>query len=219
MSDMIVEAARQRYSTKKFDATKKISIDKLKAMKSLLQLCPSSVNSQPWYFIIAESAQAKDIFAKSAEEQAYNVPKIKDASHVVAFCSRTAFSEQYIERLAVQGEIDGRFADAEQRQGYIDTVKHYADLHREGQRDDLQEWMARQLYLNVGSFLLGVAALGLDAVPIEGFDSDVFDQQFSLTEKGLKSYALVAVGYRASDDFNAALPKSRLPEEEIITVL
>lgn len=31
--------------------------------------------------------------------------------------------------------------------------------------------MAKQVYLNVGNFLLGVAAMGLDAVPIEGFDA------------------------------------------------
>ena len=40
-------------------------------------------------------------------------------------------------------------------------------MHRKDLNDDA-EWMAKQVYLNVGNFLLGVAALGLDAVPIEG---------------------------------------------------
>ena len=48
--------------------------------------------------------------------------------------------------------------------------KFFADMHRKDLHDDA-EWMAKQVYLNVGNFLLGVAALGLDAVPIEGFDA------------------------------------------------
>jgi nitroreductase/dihydropteridine reductase len=40
-------------------------------------------------------------------------------------------------------------------------------MHRKELKDD-DQWMAKQVYLNVGNFLLGVAAMGLDAVPIEG---------------------------------------------------
>ncbi len=47
-------------------------------------------------------------------------------------------------------------------------------MHRKDLHDDA-EWMAKQVYLNVGNFLLGVAALGLDAVPIEGFDAAILD--------------------------------------------
>ncbi|ODQ05171.1 hypothetical protein BHE86_05585 [Shigella sp. FC1655] len=67
------------------------------------------------------------------------------------------------------------------------------------------------------SFLLGVAALGLDAVPMEGMDFAILDHEFLLTEQGLEPIAMVALGYHTEDDFNANLAKSRLPEEEIIT--
>ena len=41
-------------------------------------------------------------------------------------------------------------------------------IYRKELKDD-DQWMAvKQVYLNVGNFLLGVAAMGLDAVPIEG---------------------------------------------------
>ena len=46
-------------------------------------------------------------------------------------------------------------------------VALFADMHRKELKDD-DQWMAKQVYLNVGNFLLGVAAMGLDAVPIEG---------------------------------------------------
>jgi nitroreductase/dihydropteridine reductase len=35
----------------------------------------------------------------------------------------------------------------------------------------------------------------------------------------LTSVVLVSLGYRSESDFNAALPKSRLPREEIFTFI
>ena len=88
----------------------------------------------------------------------------------------------------------------------ICTVKH-----------DDAEWMAKQVYLNVGNFLLGVAALGLDAVPIEGFDAAILDAEFGLKEKGYTSLVVVPVGHHSVEDFNATLPKSRLPQNITLT--
>ncbi len=79
------------------------------------------------------------------------------------------------------------------------------------------EWMAKQVYLNVGNFLLGVAALGLDAVPIEGFDAAILDAEFGLKEKGYTSLVVVPVGHHSVEDFNATLPKSRLPQNITLT--
>ena len=77
--------------------------------------------------------------------------------------------------------------------------------------------MEKQVYLNVGNFLLGVAALGLDAVPIEGFDAAVLDEEFGLKAQGFTSVVVVPVGYHSVEDFNASLPKSRLPLSTIVT--
>ena len=78
--------------------------------------------------------------------------------------------------------------------------------------------MDKQVYLNGGNFLLGVAALGIDATPMEGIDMDVLDAEFGLREKGYRSLFVVPIGYSDPDeDYNAALPKSRLPLAEIVT--
>ena len=52
---------------------------------------------------------------------------------------------------------------------------------------------------------------------MEGVDLDALDAEFGLREKGFRALVVVSLGYRAADDFNAALPKSRLPEAEVIT--
>lgn len=92
----------------------------------------------------------------------------------------------------------------------------FADMHRKELKDD-DQWMAKQVYLNVGNFLLGVAAMGLDAVPIEGVDFAILDEEFDLKAQGYTSLVVVRVGHHSVEDFNATLPKSRLPQSTTIT--
>lgn len=93
----------------------------------------------------------------------------------------------------------------------------FADMHRKELKDD-DQWMAKQVYLNVGNFLLGVAAMGLDAVPIEGVDFAILDEEeFDLKAQGHTSLVVVPVGHHSVEDFNATLPKSRLPQSTTIT--
>lgn len=213
----ITAAARKRHSTKSFIAGKTISAEQEQALKDLLRFAASSVNSQPWHFIFASTDAGKARIAKSTQGMYnFNEKKVLNASHVVVFCSRLDMDDDYAVHITEQEDRDGRFIDEQARAGSLAGRKMFMNLHRV-ERKDTPEWAARQTYLNLGAFLLGVGALGLDAVPIEGFDADILDAEFGLKEKGFQSLALVAVGYHAEDDFNAKLPKSRLPELEILT--
>ncbi|MEO0833180.1 MAG: NAD(P)H nitroreductase, partial [Pseudomonadota bacterium] len=52
----------------------------------------------------------------------------------------------------------------------------------------------------------------------EGIDIKTLDNEFDLRAKGYSSLALVCVGQsNPKEDYNAHLPKSRLPQDEIIT--
>lgn len=52
---------------------------------------------------------------------------------------------------------------------------------------------------------------------MEGFDQKVLDEELGLRTQGLTSSVIVSLGYRSPDDRNARLPKSRLPDELVIT--
>lgn len=213
----IVSIALQRYSTKAFDASKKLTADEAEKIKTLLRYSPSSTNSQPWHFIVASTEEGKARVAKSAAGgYVFNERKMLDASHVVVFCAKTAMDDAWLEKVVDQEDADGRFATPEAKAANHKGRTFFADLHRKDRQDD-HEWMARQVYLNVGNFLLGVGAMGLDAVPIEGFDADVLDAEFGLKEKGFTSLVVVPVGHHSVEDFNKSLPKSRLPEEVVVT--
>ena len=53
----ITEILNNRYSTKEFDPDKKISDKDFQQIKALLQMSPSSINIQPWHFIIADTKE------------------------------------------------------------------------------------------------------------------------------------------------------------------
>lgn len=80
-------------------------------------------------------------------------------------------------------------------------------------------WMERQIYLSLGTLLLGAAALEIDACPMDGFDPAAVNAALDLAERGYTALAIVALGYRSEADFNVNLPKSRLPAETVISHL
>lgn len=208
---------KTRYATKKFDPSKRLTDEQLEQVKALLRWSPSSVNSQPWHFVLASTEAGKRRLAKGAEGvYAANHPKIMDASHCVLFCAKTDMSDAYLQQVTDQEDADGRFPAVEAKEMALKVRGFYADLHRK-EWDDVACWTQNQVYLNIGNLLLGAGMMGLDAVPIEGVDLAVLNQEFDLPSQGLTAVAVVALGFRAEDDFNAQLPKSRFSEAQLFT--
>lgn len=210
-----------RYTTKSFDPSKKISEENLAQVKNLLRMSPSSTNLQPWHFVIAGTDEGKARVAKGTQGFfKFNEAKVLNASHVVLFCSRTSADEEYMKHVLAVEDQDGRYPNEEVKQMMHGGRNIFANIHKYDLKD-LAHWMEKQVYLNIGNFLLGVAALGIDAAPMEGIDMKALDEEFGLREKGFTVVTAVSIGYRAEDDFNTTdkTPKSRLPENEIITMV
>ena len=215
----IKEIVNWRYTTKDFDPAKKVSNEDMEQVKALLRMSPSSTNIQPWHFIIAETKEGKERMAKGTQGGfIFNESKVKNASHVVLFCSRTSADQNYMEHVLEVEDKDGRYPNNEIKQGMHGGRNMFADIHKFDLKD-LPHWLEKQVYLNIGGFLLGVAALGIDAAPMEGIDVKALDEEFGLREKGFTAITAVAIGYRTDKDFNSTdkTPKSRLPESEIFT--
>lgn len=213
----IIEALNNRYSTKEFDPTKKLTDEQLEKVKALLQLSPSSTNIQPWHFVLATTDEGKKRISKSTQGFfSFNEKKVLDASAVVVFAAKTQLTEEYLNNVLDKEDEDGRYAKPELKKDGAAGRKVFVDVHKYDSKD-LQHWNEKQVYLNAGNFLMGLAELGIDAVPMEGFDSKVLDEEFNLREKDFSSVLIVPIGYRSDTDFNAKLPKSRLSLDEIIT--
>lgn len=220
MNHDITHYAKTRHATKAFDPTKKISDEKIRKIKELLRFSPSSTNAQPWHFILVSTDEGKERVAKATDRlYPFNSPAIRNASHVVVFCSRLDIGEDFLQRVLQQEEEDGRFAadPVNFKKNMHAGRTMFVNIHKHDLKD-AQHWMDKQVYLNLGAFLLGVATLGIDATPMEGIEAKVLDEEFGLREQGYTSLVVVPLGYHdAENDYNVALPKSRLPYSEILT--
>lgn len=212
----LMNVLQKRYSTKVFDSSKKFSDETVEKLESLLQLSPSSTNVQPWHFTVATSEEGKKRVAKASQGFfQFNEQKVLDASAVVVFSTKTDITDDYLLYVLDQESKDGRYTDETFKDNNHGGRKIFVDFHKYDFKD-LQHWAEKQVYLNLGNFLLGVATMGIDALPMEGLDMKVLDQEFGLREKGFSSSIVVALGYGHESDFNAKLPKSRLDKKDII---
>lgn len=213
----IEQVVTTRRTCKAFDPARQIDAALIDQLKTVLRFAPSSVNSQPWHFLFAGSAEGKAKIADTLKGgYAYNEAKVRGASHVVVFCARRQLDEAHLSAVLAQEDSDGRFATPEAKAGQANSRGFYVALHRD-QLQDVPAWVDRQVYLSLGGLLLAAAALGIDACPMEGIDTAALDAALGLEAQGLRSVVMVALGYRSAQDFNGGLPKSRLPLAEVIS--
>ena len=218
MEHDITYYAKKRHTTKAYDPNRRIPDETVEKLKELLRFSPSSTNIQPWHFVIASTQEGKERVAKATEKYPFNRPSILNASHVVVFASRLAVDEDYLQHVLEQEDKDGRFdTDKETHKPAMHGGRSlFVNLHKQDFKD-VQHWMDKQVYLNLGQFLLGAAALGVDATPMEGIEIPVLDAEFGLREKGYSALFVVPLGYHDPEqDYNASLPKSRLPYLDIL---
>ncbi len=212
------ELLNNRYTVKQFDTEKKISAEDMEALQELLIMSPSSVNIQPWNFIIATSDKSKALIAKSTENFGFNTQKLLDAAAIIVFSTNTNMSEEYFNTLVDKEDQDGRFPKAEYKDDMYNGRSFFYNFHKDT-LNDAEEWLEKQVYLNVGHFAMGASVLGIDSVIMEGFDRDQLAKDLDLVDKSLRPTVVVGVGYGAETDFNADLPKSRLGKSVTINQL
>lgn len=211
----VSDIANRRTTCKAYDPLKKIPEEKMKELYTVLMNSPSSVNSQPWHFMIAQSEAAKERILPAIFE--FNQPRVKNASHVVIFLSRNTLSSEHLANIVDQEEADGRFPEEGMKAANDQGRRYFVDLNSDSE-EKLHEWQNRQLYIALGNLLFAATALEIDSTPIEGFDPQKLDEILGLKEKGFRSVVIASLGYHSEEDFNANLPKSRLPQASLLTI-
>ncbi|MFV5502535.1 oxygen-insensitive NAD(P)H nitroreductase [Acinetobacter sp. 226] len=215
----LLKIAQNRYTTKAYDPSKKIPPAQFDRLLEILRLTPSSINIQPWHFFIADHDAAKKRVAKAlVGTYAYNAPKVLDSSHTILFCTKADINEQHLDNLLNRDDLSGRFKDESAKEGQKNTRAGYIHYYR-NEKGDIQRWAENQTFIALGQLLLAAGIEGIDATPIGGFDEEIISEELQLAEQGLIPSVLLTLGYRSENDFNAKLPKSRLPAEDIFTKL
>jgi nitroreductase / dihydropteridine reductase len=215
----LLKVLQSRYTTKAYDASKKIPTEQFNQLLEILRLAPSSINIQPWHFFVADHTAAKERIAKAlVGKYAYNAPKVLDSSHTILFCTKADIDAKHLDQLLSQDDQSGRFKDEQAKQGQKETRSGYIDYYR-NEKGDIQRWAENQTFIALGQMLLAAGIENIDATPIGGFNEEILSDELGLSQQGLIPSVLLTLGYRSEQDFNAKLPKSRLNPEVIFTHL
>jgi nitroreductase len=202
-----IKDANWRYATKKFDASKKVSKDDLETLKEAIRLSASSYGLQPYKVLIIENPEIR----AQLQPVAWGQSQIVDASQLIVFANIINFGEK---------EIDAYFKNLiETRQIPFETVSGYADFMKSKILSLPEEvkntWTEKQTYIALTNLLNAAADLSIDVTPMEGFETEKFNEILGLDKLGLNAAVIATVGYRHEDDATQNYVKVRKSKEEL----
>ncbi len=204
----IIENLKWRYATKRMNGTK-VPQEKIDKIVKAISLSASAFGLQPYKVLVIENEELR----KKLQPAAYNQPQIVEASHLLVFAPFENITEKHIlDFINLQAKEKG--VEVESLDGFKKMLE--GSLLNRTESDNFN-WAARQAYLALGTALVAAASEGIDATPMEGFNPLAFDEILELKEKGIKSVALLALGYRdEANDYLAKAPKVRKSNNDLI---
>ncbi len=193
-----LNAMQQRYTTKKYNSTQEIAPEKIEALKEILRLTPSSINSQPWKFTFVSDKKTKE---KLSEVSWINTQKVLDCDTLIVLSrvNDLLFFEKRIKEELPKGAVDY----------YHNKVKPLTN-------SEIKAWFDKQVYIALGILLSACATMGIDSTPMEGIEPDSYDN--ILSQDMYHTLVAVAIGHRSEDDQNqpSIKPKSRIALSQIV---
>lgn len=188
-------------------------------IKEAIRLSASSINSQPWKFIVIESDEAKQRFHDTfANMHQFNQPHAKEASHIILFAHNPKFTKDDY-RKVVDVEVSSGHLPAEMYDNMLNGAFGFA----ESQTNELGfngHWTKAQTYIALGNTLHVLARLGIASTPMEGVDPEMIGKIFEKELDGYVCEFALAMGYHLEgEDYNYGLPKSRLAAEDVLVTL
>lgn len=215
MNHPIIDDLQWRHTTKKYDPSRKVSQEDLEVLLEAMRLSASSINSQPWKFIVLESDAAKQRMHKTfASKFLFNQPHIMECSHVILLAHNPYYSSENYYAVVDKGIADQRIKPENRENAFGAYV--FAELNAD-ENGNNGHWTKAQTYIALGNMLHTLARLKIDSTTMEGIDTELVNEEFKLELSGYRCDVAVAIGYHDSqEDYNATQPKSRLSLDRIV---
>ena len=215
MGHPIIDDLQARHTTKKYDSTKKIPQEDLDVLFEAMRLSASSINSQPWKFIVIESDEAKERMNKTfAHQFQFNQPHVFESSQIILFAHNPRYTRDDYAEVVDNGIEDMRTTLEERESAFGGFI--FAELNTD-ENGNTSYWTKAQTYLALGNTLHTLARLKIDSTPMEGIDIELVNEEFKNELEGYQCDLALAIGYHhPEEDYNAKLPKSRRSLESIL---
>ncbi len=204
----LIENLNWRYAVKRMTGAK-VPQEKLEKILEATRLSASSFGLQPYKIIVVQDEAVK----KQLQAAAYNQPQVAEGSHLLIFAAyediTPAHIDEYIHLQAKVKNISLESLAPFKNQITGSTGSRSAEANF--------NWAARQAYIALGTALIAAAEEKVDATPMEGFNPAAFDEILGLQVAGLKTVAMLVLGYRdVANDYLAHAPKVRKEMKDLV---
>ncbi len=194
------ELIEKRYATKKFDG-RVVSQDIIDQLLEYMRMAPSSMNFQPWKFVVVTDPAVKE----ALQPATWNQAQITTCSHLIVICA-------YTDREAILASINKAMKDAGaddelvgKRMAYVTNFVSALDADR------MLSWAQKQCYIAMENILLGAKYLGVDSCPMEGFLPEKYSEILKLPANIVPTL-VVPIGYPGDEPHS----KVRLSIEDLV---
>ena len=200
-----------RYAAKRMNG-QKVPAEKIENILESIQLAPTSIGLQPFTVLVIEDQETRAKIAPAI----YNQPQITEGSHVIVFAAWKEYSIEKVDRYINQiATLRGVPVEA------LDGMRNMASGAVSGKTpEQLLAWNQKQAYIALGVGLVAAAEEQVDATPMVGFDPDALDAALGLSEQGLRSTVVMALGYRdeQNDYLNGKAKVRRVKDELFVRI-
>lgn len=198
------EILEGRKSVKRFDPNYKIPHEEMDEIIAKATKAPSSVNMQPWRFVVVESDEAK---AKLRPLIQFNTSQNDTSSAmIVIFGDLQCYEEgEFIYNKAVE---EGHMPEDVKNQMLPLVMENYKSRTRQSMSDIVKVDSS----LAAMQLMLVAKQHGYDTNPIGGFDHEKIGEAFGYDLERYVPVLIVAIGKKAKD----AHTSYRLPVEKVV---
>lgn len=192
-----------RRSVRNYDPAVKISKEEMSELLSEATLAPSSVNMQPWRFIVAESEEAKAILKPLIRFN--TLQNETSAAMILIFGDMNCY--EFAEEIYEQAVAEGKMPEEVKDKQLEAIIPHYKSFSPEKMNDVIKidgSLAAMQL-------MLVARAHGYDTNPIGGFEQDQLAEAFGLDASRYIPVMIVSIGKAVEEGYESV----RLPIDKI----
>ncbi|ASS68057.1 MULTISPECIES: nitroreductase family protein [unclassified Paenibacillus] len=181
----------ERRSVRIYDPAVKISREEMTEILAEATLAPSSVNLQPWRFLVVESEEAKAALAEIAPN---NATQVNTSSAVIAvFGDMKAFD--YADEI-MAGSVERGFMPQEVKD---QMMANYTRLFASIPAQAFREMILVDSGLVSMQLMLAARARGYDTNPIGGYDKSRIADVFGMEHDRYVPVMLISVGVAAKE--------------------
>ncbi|MCA1062591.1 nitroreductase family protein (plasmid) [Cytobacillus spongiae] len=192
-----------RRSIRNYDPSVKISKEEMTEILTEATLAPSSVNLQPWRFVVIDSPEGKETLAPLAK---FNQTQVKSSSAVIAVFADMN-SLDYADEIYDKAVEEG-YMPAEVRDTQLPAIK---GLLKSLSFEQFKEMNLIDAGLVSMQLMLAARAHGYDTNPIGGYEKDQIAEAYGMDKERYYPVMLISIGKAAEEGYKSV----RLPIETI----